>query len=406
MTYNCVDAVDVYLDFGHERIDVGRLVIQNRHIWFSYHHSFLNRNLEISPFKLPLGTGVYHCDSDGFEGIHGVFYDSLPDGWGRLLLDRYVTRWGMHPQQLTALDRLSAVGAHGMGALCYAPEWHAALPPKQPVNLYDIEKATQDILGDVSADVFLETLLQLNGSSQGARPKIVVGVSPEKTKIHVNRTYDDDWEPWLIKFRSNQDLVDNGPIEFAYSIMAKLAGLDMPPTHLFHGKYFGVKRFDHDGQNRYHIHTLSGLLQTNYRIPNLDYLDALKATHILTKSTEALAAHFRWAVFNVFAHNRDDHSKNISYKMTAQGKWQLAPAYDLTFSFGPGGEHNMTVLGEGKNLTPKHLLNLGKRLGIHDAESIIAEVRDAVAQWPSIAKDAGVTAASIKLIASYLYIKI
>lgn len=402
MRYSPVSSLSVSLNFGHETYPVGQLALQNRQIWFEYHPTYLDRKLPISPFKLPLSPGIKTCDTEGFEGLFGVFNDSLPDGWGRLLLDRYIKTLGIPQQQLTPMDRLSAVGSHGMGALCYKPEFFSSIVADHPLNLSQLEQETQLVLEGAPSHFFFENLLRLNGSSHGARPKIMAQVSLDKTALREGHSPGEEWEPWLIKFKATSDADDSGPIEYAYSLMAKLAGLTMPSTYLFENRYFGVKRFDIDENHRYHMHTLSGLLHAYYRIPNLDYADALKATQLLTKSTQAVAQHFRLAAFNVLAHNRDDHSKNTAYLMDRTGCWTLAPAYDLTFSFGPGGEQSMTVMGEGKNPNKAHLLKLAQAFDIAHPHKILDEVQSAIEQWPSLAAQAQVTPTSTKLISKTL----
>jgi serine/threonine-protein kinase HipA len=190
--------------------------------------------------------------------------------------------------------------------------------------------------------------------------------------------------------------------------MARAAGLDMMPTHLFPAKkgagYFGVERFDRAGDKRLHMHTVSGLLHADHRLPSLDYEQIMRATLALTRNVQELEKILRLAAFNVFAHNRDDHAKNFSFLMDEKGSWRVAPAYDLTFSGGPGGEHSTTVMGEGKRPTKEQLLKLAEKVGIAKplANPIIDEVKDAVQQWPSHAEEAGATKASKKIIADLI----
>ncbi|MSR88860.1 MAG: type II toxin-antitoxin system HipA family toxin [Candidatus Margulisbacteria bacterium] len=401
MPYNPISALIVSLDFGEEKIEVGHLIQKNRRIFFNYTPDFLKHQLQISPFKLPLAMALTTCEVSGFEGLHGVFNDSLPDGWGKLLLDRYMRTQGVMPQQLTPLDRLSFVGNNGMGALCYTPQYDLKHHASEPVDLPKLECETHALL-DGDTDTFFEELLRLNGSSHGARPKILAEVSHDKTKILSKRKKTEETDSWLIKFKSVQDPDDNGAIEYAYSLMAKEAGLHMPETYLFNNRYFGVKRFDCDVKKRHHMHTLSGLLHADYRIPNLDYKDALKATQLLTKSAKDIQSHFKLAVFNVLAHNRDDHGKNTAYLMDQSGVWHLAPAYDLTFSYGPAGEQSMTIMGEGKNPAETHLIKLAQAYDIQNAKEIIEVVQATINKWPSIAKNAGVTKTSTTLIKNSL----
>lgn len=404
-----ITSLKVSLDLsGIDLLPVGQLVAQNRRIFFEYDSAFLSVGLPISPFKLPLKSGVQVPKEMTFDGLFGVFNDSLPDGWGRLLLDRQLLRQGAEPGTLTPLDRLALIGSQAMGALRYAPETKSQQPEIQETLELDrlAAAAEQELVGTPSN--LLEQLIQLSGSSGGARPKILAYVSQEKTLVVQRIIAPQDYTPWLIKFRAGLDAPDSGAVEYAYSVMARTAGLEVPETHLFPSRigpgYFGVRRFDRTASGSVHMHTASGLLHADHRFSSLDYDNLLKATMILTKDIQQVERMYRIAVFNVLAHNRDDHSKNFSYLMDRSGTWQVSPAYDLTFSSGPGGEHSMLVAGEGRSPNQDHLLQLASKVGIQrqTALDIISVTRAATSQWQSFAADAGVRSATIKRIQKVL----
>ncbi len=375
-----------------ENLPVGRLALMERKIFFEYHPEFLEKGLELSPFKLPLKPGLIPCKDLLFEGLFGVFNDSLPDGWGRLLLDRKLLKHGIMPGDLSPLDRLRYVGKSGMGALTYHPETEAT----HPIYLQDLDEIENEILQfqDNEDDQFVDDLLDLNSSSAGARPKIIVNLSKDSENPNTMTTENSDW---IIKFRSSLDPKESGMIEYAYHLMAKAAHLDVPEARLFPSKknvgYFGVKRFDRIGDKRLHMHTISGLLHSDHRIPSLDYNTIMKATLLLTKNVQDCEKQFKNSVFNILTHNRDDHAKNFSFLMDETGKWRVSPAYDLTFSRGPSGEHCTMILGEGKNPTLSHLLKLAEGGGLKKqrAQEIISEVQETVSKWPFFAKECGVS---------------
>lgn len=178
----------------------------------------------------------------------------------------------------------------------------------------------------------------------------------------------------------------------------------MPPARLFEAaqgeRFFGVERFDRQGNRRFHVHTFGNLIQANFRIPSCDYRQLLEVTRILTKNHQDVLECYRRMVFNVLAHNRDDHVKNFAFRMTPEGGWELAPAYDLIFAPGPGGEHTMTIAGEGRAPARGHLLKLADIAGIsdRDAQEILDEVAAAVAHWRTHARVAGVGARSARAI--------
>jgi len=403
MAYSPIELLTVYLDARNLRRKVGRLAFKDRQVLFEYDASFITSGIELSPIKLPLRPGVSVADTTIFDGLFGVFNDSLPDGWGRLLLDRTVEKYGIHRGQLNPLDRLGYVGRHGMGALSYEPELGLENTDDVPLALDRIAEESAAVLAGENEEVF-EELLRLNGSSSGARPKIVAQVSTDKKRIiHGQQELQSGFAHWMIKFPSSQDARDMGAIEYAYSLMAKDAGVEMPETHLFRtkrNKYFGTKRFDREGNARIHMHSLGGLIHADHRSPSLDYDTVLRVTLALTRNIQDAEKAYTLACFNVLAHNRDDHVKNFSFLLNARNEWIFAPAYDLVFSYGPGGEQSMLVMGEGRNPGTAQLQALGKQHGIKNAPEILAKVERAVANWPRYAELAEVSRKSTKDVAA------
>jgi len=257
MKFEPVKVVHVYYKPHKEKILVGRLALKSRKIFFEYDTAFLERGLNLSPFTLPLKSGVIASTDFTFDGLFGVFNDSLPDGWGRLLLDRMLIKHGLNPGSLSVLDRLCFVGKHGMGALIYEPETASA----PIIANVDLDAVADEIaeFQENDDDRFVEDLLNLGGSSSGARPKVLMSI---------------DEDHWLVKFRSSSDPKDMGAIEYAYYLMAIDAGVDVPSAKLLPSRkglgFFGSKRFDRVGLESIHMHTISGLLQADHRTPSLD----------------------------------------------------------------------------------------------------------------------------------------
>lgn len=399
-----VAEVKVGLEFGSGIQPVGRLAIRDHIIYFEFNEEFIQKGLEISPFRLPLQNGVLELPKRPFEGLAGVFNDSLPDGWGRLLFDRMVRSQGIIPENLSALDRLVHVGLHGMGALVYEPD-HSPHSSKELIDLDQLAEQTEEVIQG-SSEVAINELLALNGSSAGARPKALISVDSTYQNISFGTKHlDKGFEPWLVKFPNSQDGNDTGAIEYVYALMAKAAGVIMPEVHLFPSQrspgYFAIKRFDRIGNKRLHMHTASGLLHSDFRVPSLDYEDLINLTGAITKDIREVEKMFRLAVFNVLSHNRDDHSKNFSFLMDSIGEWKLAPAYDLTFSSGPSGEQSTMVVGEGKNPSISHLVKLGgeAKLSKKLIDEVINQTRSALEEWESLAKMYGVSNSNITLVA-------
>lgn len=398
-------SLEVSLDTAGGRLPVGRLAQKAGSIYFAFTPSFSER-LNPSPFMLRPEPGSSLIPGPRlFEGLHGVFADSLPDGWGRLLMDRKLRGQGVDPAAVTPLDRLAWIGRGGMGALTYEPDASSPIGTGT-IDLDALRRASEEVLDDVPEKV-LDALLAAGGSPGGARPKALVGWGGPGNDILVHGR--DELPPgfgaWIVKFGSRDDPQDCGAIEYAYSQMARQAGVDMPEARLFPSKkgpgYFALRRFDRsDGGGRLHTHTLAGLLHADFRLPSLDYDAFLKATLLLTNSALDVERAFVRMVFNVLAHNRDDHPKNHSFLMDGEGRWSLSPAYDVVFSSGPGGEHSMAVDGTGKNPTLQNMLNVAARFDISRAraKAFVERVADAVSQWEALARELGVSKKSAGMV--------
>jgi serine/threonine-protein kinase HipA len=401
-----INKINVFIQFDEEEIEVGELINEQKQIFFRYYPSFIQRGLEISPLKLKLNATLHRANEAPFDGLAGVFADSLPDGWGRLLLDRALAAKGVSVAEINPLQRLSYVGNRGMGALNYRPEMPQENMAFFQIELDEIALATQQIIAG-TADEVLDEMYQLGGSSGGARPKILVAYNSETQHFKANEpVLPAGYEHWLIKFPSHYDKGDIANIEYAYYKMAIAAGIEMSECRLFQGKsgkmYFGTKRFDRNQQQRLHLHSAAGLMHDNFRLSNLDYGHLMDCAFTLEKDVLAYEKILRLATFNVFANNRDDHSKNFSFLMDKKGNWKLAPAYDLTFSYSSHGLHSTMIAGESANPTQKHLSELAQYFKVKNANLIIEEVKTAINNWKIFAIDADVRKKTINDIAKII----
>lgn len=352
---------------------VGTLALyQNRFAAFEYSSEWIADGFSINPLSLPLEKKVFMPKIDPFEGLFGAFADSLPDGWGRLLVDRLMLKKHLNPLELGSLDRLAIVGSSGMGALTYEPEIYLE-ERNSTMNLDEIAEECSKFLKTEYSDK-LDSLFAMGGSSGGARPKIFTTI---------------DNEDWIIKFPSSYDSPEIGKQEYAYSLCAQHCDIEMSETKLFTSNicsgYFGTKRFDRTYDNnqvsRIHMISASALLETSHRIPNLDYDILMKLTLHMTHEMSECEKLFRLMCFNVFAHNRDDHSKNFSYLyLENESRWVLSPAYDLTYSNSIGGEHATTIHGNGSNPRFEDLLIVAKEIGIsaRKAKQIATQIHECV----------------------------
>lgn len=339
-------------------IKVGTLALTgNRKTAFEYSDEWLETGFAISPFALPLEKKVFVAQKDYFKGLHGVFADSLPDAWGQLLLERLLKSKGYNLDEINVLDRLAIVGSSGMGALTYEPETNI-VQGQVTEDLDELADSCWKIMNTEYSDR-LDDLYQLGGTIGGARPKIMTEI---------------DGESWIIKFPAHIDGRDIGKMEYEYSLCAGKCGIDMPETRLFPSKkcsgYFGTKRFDREYVNgkmkKIHMLTAAAILEIDFEQPSLDYHSLMKLTKIITRDNEHDVKNmYKRMCFNVYAHNRDDHSKNFSFLYKEEEKnWRLSPAYDLTYSNTYYGEHTTTVDGNGKKPGLKELVAVGMQAGL------------------------------------------
>ena len=297
---------------------------------FSYDKDWLAFGFSISPLDLPLKQDLFIAPEQPFWGNFGIFEDSLPDGYGRYLLNRILRKQGVDETQLSPLQRLSIVGDSGMGALCYEPEMQLDNQNEER-SLAELQDLALEVLSEKN-DKDAALLYYNSGNSGGCRPKCL---------------YHDADGDWLVKFRHVYDPQDLGAIEFRYNEIARQCGVEVPDFKIFDGRFFATRRFDVDGKERLHVATAGALLNESIHWPKLDYKTLLHLTGYLTQDPKQVEAMFRLMAFNVFSDNKDDHAKNFSF-IYRDGRWRMAPAYDLTpFPEGYHGEHATSVNGNG-----------------------------------------------------------
>ena len=384
--------LQVSLDFGSSRRRLGTLGWDHtaRVAAFEWDAQFLAAPLPVSPLLIPTPAGLLRPTSRAFEGLPGLFGDSLPDGWGRLLLDRELRAKSQSLTQITSLDRLAVVGSAGMGALVYEPD--EAGIAEDDIDLDWFGELVPQVEEGATAEELVR-LRRIGGSSQGARPKFVAQLSPDCTVLRNHRApCPADWRAVLVKRAARNDPDGAVEAELAYAAMARAAGIEMRETRLLRAAsgeaYFATDRFDRAGAERLHMQTIAALLEADFRTTTLDYAEMIKAVRLITRDLGAVEQMFRRMVFNIRALNRDDHLKNHALLMTPQGVWQLAPAYDLSYSLGPGGEHSLLVGGEGRAPGRAAIGRVAASAGLKSArvQAILNEVDGVLADWPRFAE--------------------
>lgn len=303
---------------------------------FEYDKGWLANGFSLSPTELPLQSGLFYADKDKFGGGFAVFEDSLPDGYGLYLLDRMLRKQNTSLMELNPLQRLSIIGTAGMGALTYLPMMTGFHAQKELEDIAQLDHLQEEALKVLSEKgVGDESYLYYNSAnSGGARPKTALRSR--------------DGSHWLVKFRHVYDPEDIGKSEFLYMKTARACGITIPRIGLVKDRYFAIERFDFapDGKKR-HVVTAAALLKTDFRKQDVDYINLLALTGYLTQDPGQVEEMFRRMVMNLVAVNKDDHSKNFSF-LCDDGKWSLAPAYDITYSpLGSNGEHATSLFYNG-----------------------------------------------------------
>ncbi len=383
---------------------------------FAYDKTFGKSGIEVSPLQMPLNTteepyAFTDLPEVTYKRLPAMLADSLPDDFGNALINRYMADKGISSAQVTTLDRLAYMGKRAMGALEFkptrGPRTHKPTALEMNSLVTEARKMVKGTIEDDDhADAALRSIIEVGTSAGGARAKAVIAWNPKTKEIRPGQMdAPRGFEHWLLKFdgmgtdRELGSTQDYGRIEYAYYLMATKAGINMMKSdlHQENGRaHFMTKRFDREhGNIKHHMQSLCALNHLDYKKKSTNSYEQLFMTiRQLSLGHETEVEAFRRMVFNVMGRNCDDHTKNFSFLLRQGSSWELAPAYDMSFAHNPKGEwtsqHLMSVNGKYKGFVAEDMLAVANRFGIGEADSIIAEIREAFKTWPSFAKKAGV----------------
>ena len=384
--------------------------LEDGQVIFEYDPAFRRSGLEISPVHLPLSmagplTFGELTRQEAFTGLPGVLADALPDRFGNAIIARYFAERGRPRDAMSPVQKLLYMGDRAMGALTFRPalEQRGQLEVEALELSLLVEQARKVVSGQV--EVALPEIMQLGASAGGARAKAIIlfnRATREMRSAFADPRPGD--EHWLIKFDGVGELgePDSEPrpynrVEYAYNLMAREAGLDLPRVELLQERglaHFMTRRFDRQGARRLHMHTLGGMEHMDYNQPGLySYEQFLRLVLRLGLGAPALEQAFLRICFNILAVNQDDHVKNLGFLMDEQGRWSLSPAYDLTFARGRGftQQHQMSLAGKHDDFTAADLLDLARRFDLaRQGRELIQHVGAALERWPERAEEAGV----------------
>lgn len=391
---------------------------------FQYDPEFARSQIELSPLMMPLAQSPYaftNLSRETFHGLPGLLADCLPDQFGNLLINNWLARQGRTEATFNAVERLCYTGARGMGALEFVPVTGPKSARAETLDVAQMVKLASEILStrsrfiddlsDISRTKALASILQIGTSAGGARAKAVIAWNPETNEVRSGQiSAGDGFSYWLLKFdgvSENRDKELNDPqgfgaTEYAYSLMAKAAGIAMSECRLLEEggrRHFMTKRFDRTPTgDKLHMQSLGALAHFDFKMAGAHgYEQALLVCRQLKLGMSAIEEQFRRMAFNVVARNQDDHVKNIAFLMDRTGKWSLSPFYDATYSYNPDGlwtsKHQMTLAGKRDNFSLNDFRTCadGSSMKRGRAQSILDEVIVVVSQWPTYAEAAGVS---------------
>ncbi|HEY2535771.1 MAG TPA: type II toxin-antitoxin system HipA family toxin, partial [Solirubrobacteraceae bacterium] len=404
-----------------------------RYASFQYDPAFARSGIEVAPLAMPLRERPYRFPGlplDAFSGLPGLLSDSLPDRWGTALVNAWLAAQGREASSFDVVQRLCYVGARGAGALEFEPSHEPDFPSGVDLQFDALVRLAGEVLAQRTQFVTelsenpdeeaMKAILAIGSSAGGARPKAFIAYNEQTGQVRSGQiAVGSGFRHWLLKFDGVAQAGDHGlsdpqgwgAVEYAYSLMARAAGIEMAECRLLeeHGRrHFMTRRFDRpDGGGKLHMQTVGALEHVSYNEPGAySYEQLMQLIRRLGLDTTVIEQQFRRMLFNVLARNHDDHVKNVAFLMDRDGAWSLAPAYDVIWAWRPGNpwldSHQMSINGKRDHFTLADLRAAARVAGLPRgrAERILAQVSDAVARWPIFAAEAGVGEETIESIAA------
>jgi serine/threonine-protein kinase HipA len=403
-----------------------------RYATFQYDPAFVRSGIEIAPVRMGLRAQPYSfpgLPEDAFSGLPGLLADSLPDRWGTALVNAWLASQGREQSSFDVVQRLCYIGTRGMGALEFEPAHEPAVSASADLQIDALVRLASEVLAERAEFVAelsenpdeepMKEILAVGSSAGGARPKAIIAYNETTGQVRSGQVQvGEGFRHWLLKFdgvsrAGDHGLIDPqgwGAVEYAYSKLARAAGIEMTECRLLeeHGRrHFMTRRFDRpDDGGKLHAQTVGALEHVSYNEPGAySYEQLLLLIRQLGLGTPVAEQQFRRMVFNILARNQDDHVKNVAFLMDREGAWSLAPAYDVIWAWKPGnpwlGSHQMSVNGkrDGFSVADLRAVAAVASLPRGRAETILAEVGEAVAGWPEVAEEVGVDEPMVEQIA-------
>ena len=392
---------------------------------FEYADSFIRSKIQLSPLINPTSkkiiSSVLEYNSEGsilFDSNKGLplfISDSLPDKFGTELFSKYLEKEGKNYRDLTPIEKLAYIGNRGMGALEFVPAKHEQTSTKI-INLKKLNELSISLLNNkpVAHVDDMANLFYIGTSPGGAQPKVLINIDNNTGAVYRGDNLPlKNQESWILKFNRDIGLdsdKERGKIEYAYYLMAKASKIIIMDSELKEFEndyYFMTKRFDRINGGKIHTQTLHAFAGMNFKLPNTysyeQIFTILNKINVDYSSKEQL---FKTMIFNVIGQNIDDHTKNFGFNMTESGKWNLSPAYDLTFSYNENFNritpHFLSINGKNKNFNLEDILHIADEYSIKNPKKIINEINQSFKKWREIAAKLNISKKTTDYIASKL----
>ncbi len=409
---------------------------------FQYDTKFLSNSWDLSPIKMPIRNGnrIYTFPelrpargetSDTFKGMPGLLSDALPDRYGNQLINSWLAQQGRPANSMNPVEQLCFIGKRGMGALEFETALFKSEKQAVPVEIKSLVETAQRMLSireDFETNLnedeqkAMKDILKIGTSAGGARAKAVIAYNPKTGEVKSGQAKaPKGFEHWLIKLDGVHDAQFGesngfGRVEYAYHLMAKDSGIDMMECRLLEEgsglAHFMTKRFDREGnETKHHIQTFCGIQHFDYNnMLSYSYEQLFQTMRILKLSYPEAEQMFRRMVFNVMATNYDDHTKNFSFRLKKEGKWELSPAYDVCYSYDPNSiwvsQQTLSINGKRKGISKADFMTIAEANNIKKGEKIIGEIKLVIGKWEEYAEKVKVSQKLTETIAKTLNILI
>ncbi|MBB3123775.1 serine/threonine-protein kinase HipA [Mesoflavibacter sabulilitoris] len=411
-------ARDKIIDVMAFGLEIGKLGydVDKGKSFFQYNPEFLDsgKYSKLFPFifKSIKQVQVFtEYQKDTFQGLPPMIADSLPDTFGNIIFQEWLTARGI--QKVTPLEQLAYVADRGMGALEYKPV--RQLPKSSSVNIDEVItilekvlKLKEDTTGEDLSELSLLNVFKIGTSAGGARPKILISEHKETGAIIAgDREISEDYNHFLVKLHiDDSDGYNKEKVEYAYYLLAQDAGINMMPSKLIENKHFATLRYDRQNGEKQHVLTVTGLTGWDFKNQpeNSSYENVFKVAISLEVPHKDIQQLFKRMVFNLIFKNVDDHLKNHSFIYSKEdNSWNLGPAYDITYALNPlftfkSTSRALSINGKRTNITIKDILTIAEEFAIKNPRGIIDEVQTLIPRWSTLATELEIPENIIKAI--------